>query len=113
MSTPVPSAIQAPVSRRLEWLAIGLLSAAVFAARWAAHPVYLWDWDCVAFADALHHFDVTRNQPQPPGFLLFILAGRAAFYSKAEFQLNTSAQPLEASFQALRKLVREALQLPA
>ena len=42
-----------------------------------------------------------------------ILAGRAAFYSKAEFQLNTSAQPLEASFQALRKLVREALQLPA
>ena len=27
-----------------------------------------------------------------------ILAGRAAFYSKAEFQLNTSAQPLEASF---------------
>ena len=42
-----------------------------------------------------------------------ILAGRAAFYSKAEFQLNTSTQPLEASFQALRKLVREALQLPA
>ncbi len=42
-----------------------------------------------------------------------ILAGRAAFYSKAEFQLNTSAQPLEASFQALRSLVREALELPA
>ncbi len=42
-----------------------------------------------------------------------ILAGRAAFYSKAEFQLNTSAQPLDASFQALRSLVREALELPA
>ncbi len=42
-----------------------------------------------------------------------ILAGRAAFYSKAEFQLNTSDQPLDATFQALRGLVREALELPA
>ena len=38
-----------------------------------------------------------------------ILAGRAAFYSKAEFKLNTSAQPLEATFQALRGMVRGAL----
>lgn len=42
-----------------------------------------------------------------------ILAGRAAFYSKAEFTLNTSAQPLEATFQSLRELVRRALDLPA
>ena len=42
-----------------------------------------------------------------------ILAGRAAFYSKAEVSLNTSAQPLEPTFQALRELVRKALQLPA
>ena len=41
-----------------------------------------------------------------------ILAGRAAFYSKAEFRLNTSAQPLEPSFAALRSIVRRALQLP-
>ena len=41
-----------------------------------------------------------------------ILAGRAAFYSKADFQLNTSSQPLEQSFQALRLIVRRALQLP-
>ena len=40
-----------------------------------------------------------------------ILAGRAAFYSKAEFSLDTSAQALEPSFQALRTLVRGALQL--
>ena len=40
-----------------------------------------------------------------------ILAGRAAFYSKAEFQLNTSAQPLEPTFGALRAMVREALEL--
>ncbi len=42
-----------------------------------------------------------------------ILAGRAAFYSKAEFTLNTSAQALEPSFAALRDMVRGALQLPA
>jgi XRE family transcriptional regulator, aerobic/anaerobic benzoate catabolism transcriptional regulator len=38
-----------------------------------------------------------------------ILAGRAAFYSKAEFRLDTSAQALEPTFAALRALVREAL----
>jgi XRE family aerobic/anaerobic benzoate catabolism transcriptional regulator len=42
-----------------------------------------------------------------------ILAGRAAFYSKADMTLDTSAAPLEPTFQALRGLVRQALQLPA
>jgi XRE family aerobic/anaerobic benzoate catabolism transcriptional regulator len=41
-----------------------------------------------------------------------ILAGRTAFYSKAELSLDTSAQPLEPTFQALRTLVRSALGLP-
>jgi len=41
-----------------------------------------------------------------------ILAGRTAFYSKAEFSLDTSANSLEPTFQALRKLVRGALRLP-
>jgi XRE family aerobic/anaerobic benzoate catabolism transcriptional regulator len=41
-----------------------------------------------------------------------ILAGRSAFYSKADLHLNTSAQPLQASFQLLRDLVRHALQMP-
>jgi XRE family aerobic/anaerobic benzoate catabolism transcriptional regulator len=40
-----------------------------------------------------------------------ILAGRAAFYSKAELQLDTSAQDLAASFRLLRSQVREALSL--
>ena len=42
-----------------------------------------------------------------------ILAGRAAFYSKAELMLNTSSQPLEATFQLLRAMVRQALGLAA
>ena len=39
-----------------------------------------------------------------------ILAGRAAFYCKAEFRLDTSAAPLLQTFEALRTLVRGALQ---
>ena len=42
-----------------------------------------------------------------------ILAGRAAFYSKADFSLDTSTQPLQPTFLALRELVRSALSLPA
>ena len=40
-----------------------------------------------------------------------ILAGRAAFYSKADFRLDTSAQGLQESFLALRRIVRGALHL--
>jgi XRE family transcriptional regulator, aerobic/anaerobic benzoate catabolism transcriptional regulator len=41
-----------------------------------------------------------------------ILAGRAAFYSKAELRVDTSAQPLLETFQILRAEVRQALSLP-
>jgi len=40
-----------------------------------------------------------------------ILAGRAAFYSKADFRLDTSAQGLDITFQELRGLVRGALEI--
>lgn len=40
-----------------------------------------------------------------------ILAGRAAFYTKADMTLNTSAQDLEATFEQLRDMVRGALEL--
>ena len=42
-----------------------------------------------------------------------ILAGRAAFYSKAGFSLDTSAQPLQDTFLLLRDVVRQALALSA
>ena len=41
-----------------------------------------------------------------------ILAGRAAFYSKAQCKVDTSAQTLELTFQLLRGTVRQALELP-
>ena len=40
-----------------------------------------------------------------------ILAGRAAFYSKADFHVDTSAQSLDETFQILRRTVREAVGL--
>lgn len=42
-----------------------------------------------------------------------ILDGRSAFYSKADLSFNTSAHPLEETFQQLRKEVRQLLRLPA
>ena len=42
-----------------------------------------------------------------------ILAGRAPFYSKAEFALDTSAQDLPLTAAALRNLVRDAIGLAA
>ena len=41
-----------------------------------------------------------------------ILAGRAPFYAKAEFRLDTSAQPLQPTYLALREIVRRALRMP-
>jgi XRE family aerobic/anaerobic benzoate catabolism transcriptional regulator len=40
-----------------------------------------------------------------------ILATRTPFYSKADFSVDTSAQPLDATFNLLRRTVRDALQL--
>jgi XRE family aerobic/anaerobic benzoate catabolism transcriptional regulator len=42
-----------------------------------------------------------------------ILAGRSAFYSKADMSFNTSAWPLDEAFIALREQVRELVGLPA
>ncbi|QEZ43521.1 helix-turn-helix transcriptional regulator [Cupriavidus oxalaticus] len=72
-------------------------------------------------ADAQDHMERVRAQgdfrpmaasKEAMEDLRHILAGRAAFYSKAEFSLDTSAQPLEPTFAALRELVRTALQMP-
>ena len=40
-----------------------------------------------------------------------ILNGRAPFYSKAQLRVNTSAQPLDATFELLRQTVRNGLQM--
>jgi XRE family aerobic/anaerobic benzoate catabolism transcriptional regulator len=45
--------------------------------------------------------------------LKVILTGRAPFYSKADLALDTSAQALGQTFEALRKLIRKELALTA
>ena len=40
-----------------------------------------------------------------------ILNGRAPFYSKAQLSVNTSAQPLDATFELLRRTARQGLQM--
>jgi len=50
--------------------------------------------------------------PEAMADLKGILAGRSAFYAKAQLRLDTSAQPLEPTFLALRTMVRQLLQLP-
>jgi len=49
--------------------------------------------------------------PEAMQDLKTILAGRAAFYSKADMRVDTSAQPLAETFQILRAQVREAIGL--
>jgi XRE family aerobic/anaerobic benzoate catabolism transcriptional regulator len=44
--------------------------------------------------------------------LKMILEGRSAFYAKADMTFDTSAQPLEESFQMLRTQLRALLHLP-
>jgi XRE family aerobic/anaerobic benzoate catabolism transcriptional regulator len=41
-----------------------------------------------------------------------ILAGRAAFYSKAQHRVDPSAQDQQSTFLRLRQVVRQALGLP-
>jgi len=36
----------------------------------------LYNWDAVQFALALSEFDVEKHQPQPPGYILYVLMGR-------------------------------------
>ena len=34
------------------------------------------DWDSAQYAAAVGHFDVAHGQPQPPGYWLYVVAGR-------------------------------------
>jgi XRE family aerobic/anaerobic benzoate catabolism transcriptional regulator len=50
--------------------------------------------------------------PEAMEDLKTILAGRSAFYSKAQYRVNTSDQPLADTFLLLRQTVRQSLQWP-
>ena len=50
-----------------------------------------------------------QASPEAMEDLKSILAGRAAFYSKAQYTLDTSAQPLAQTFEQLKQLVAHAI----
>lgn len=52
------------------------LTLAVAVTRLAAVARSLWDWDEALFALAVRDYDVTRHHPHPPGYPLFIAAGK-------------------------------------
>jgi hypothetical protein len=49
---------------------ITLLSRLPFYAR------IMYHWDCINFALALEEFNLSREQPQPPGYVLYVVLGR-------------------------------------
>jgi len=49
---------------------VGFLSRLPFTSR------ILYHWDSVNFALSLYHFDVAADQPQVPGYILYVLLGR-------------------------------------
>ena len=45
---------------------------------------WLDDWDSVNFAFALDDFDVMRHRPHPPGYPIYIAAGKLAHLAIAD-----------------------------
>ena len=48
----------------------------VMVTRWPLMPAHLYSFDSVNLALALDDFDPTKNQPQPPGYPLFVLEAK-------------------------------------
>src|SRR5687768_12203197 len=53
------------------------LTILVALTRWWAMSRTIWDWDEALFATGVRSFDVVEHHPHPPGFPLFIVAGKA------------------------------------
>jgi len=52
------------------------LAALTLLSRWPYRARMLYNWDAVQFALALREFDVSKHQPHPPGYLLYVALGR-------------------------------------
>jgi hypothetical protein len=74
---PKPPTISRPgsFSKQDPWTA-ALLFLGLAALYAMTRSRWLDDWDSVQFALALDDFDVTRHQPHPPGYPVYIAAGK-------------------------------------
>ena len=64
------------VRRSVPDLAPWLVAVATLALRIATAANGPTDWDSAQYASAVGHFDVTHGLPQPPGYWLYVEAGR-------------------------------------
>ncbi len=58
------------------WLTTLYFFAAGIILRLPFRSQFLYHWDSVNFAFGLFEFDILNHQPQPPGYILYILLGR-------------------------------------
>jgi Dolichyl-phosphate-mannose-protein mannosyltransferase len=61
----------------IEATAVLSLAALTIATRLAIRTEYLFNWDAVQFALGVQRFDIVAHRPHPPGYLGYILLGRA------------------------------------
>jgi 4-amino-4-deoxy-L-arabinose transferase-like glycosyltransferase len=67
------------LSFELDWAALAaplLGVAVVLASRIPFRTRYLLNWDATQFALGMTNFDVVHHQPHPPGYLVYVAAGR-------------------------------------
>jgi len=67
MSRPAP---------RLDLLCAVALSLLTVLSRLPYRARMLYNWDAVQFALALREYDVSKHQPHPPGYILYVALGR-------------------------------------
>src|SRR5689334_8090921 len=72
--TPPPGSLWIPNASRTLWI---LAFVAVLLTRLPASYLKLYSFDSVNLAYAMSEFDPTLNQPQPPGYPLFVMIARA------------------------------------
>ena len=60
----------------LDLVAPWVVGLATLAARLATAATGPTDWDSAQYASAVTHFDVNHGRPQPPGYWLYVEAGR-------------------------------------
>src|SRR6476619_4708183 len=58
-------------------LAVAAFVAAAVLLVALAHSRFLFSWDSANFAFAVARIDIAQHRPHPPGYLGYVLAGRA------------------------------------
>jgi hypothetical protein len=78
---PRPGRVASDRASRVRLLVLDLLApwvvgVATLAARLATAASGPTDWDSAQYAAAVSRFDVNHGRPQPPGYWLYVTAGR-------------------------------------